>query len=97
VASARVVRFEGGTADGIRAAVGQLKSDIDKGPPEGVKSTGLTFLVDPDGGRAMFVALFASEADLRESAAVLEAMSPPDGMGSRAAVEVYEVGADVRM
>jgi hypothetical protein len=45
----------------------------------------------------MFVALFASEADLRESAAVLEAMSPPDGMGSRAAVEVYEVGADVRM
>jgi hypothetical protein len=97
VALARVVSFEGGTADGIRAAVEQLKSDIDKGPPEGVKSTGLTFLVDPDGGRAMFVGLFASEDDLRQSEAVLEEMSPPDGMGTRSSVDVYEVGADVRM
>jgi hypothetical protein len=97
VALARVVTFEGGTADGIRAAVGQLQSDIGKGPPEGVKSTGLTFLVDPEGGRAMFVGLFASEEDLRESSAVLEEMSPPEGMGTRSSVDVYEVGADVRM
>ncbi len=97
MALARVVTFEGGTADGIRAALEQLKTDIDKGPPEGVKSTGLTFLVDPDGGRAMFVGLFASEDDLRESAAVLEEMSPPEGMGTRSSVDVYEVGADVRM
>ena len=97
MALARVVTFEGGTADGIRAAVGQLQSDIGKGPPEGVKSTGLTFLVDPEGGRAMFVGLFASEDDLRESPAVLEEMSPPEGMGTRSSVDVYEVGADVRM
>jgi hypothetical protein len=97
VALARVVRFEGGTADGIRAAAEQLKGDIGKGPPEGVKSTGLTFLVDPEGGRAMFVGLFANEADLRESEATLEEMSPPEGMGTRASVDVYEVGADVRM
>jgi hypothetical protein len=97
VALARVVTFEGGTADGIRAAVEQLQSDIDKGPPEGVKSNGLTFLVDPDGGRAMFVGLFASDDDLRESEATLEEMSPPEGMGTRSSVDVYEVGADVRI
>jgi hypothetical protein len=94
---ARVTTFEGGTADGIRAAVGQLQSDIPQGPPPGVKSNGLTMLVDPDGGRVIFVGLFATEEDLRASESALEEMSPPEGMGSRASVDVYEVGADVRM
>jgi hypothetical protein len=95
VALARVVTFEGGTPEGVRAAAEQVKSDMQErgGPPEGVKSSGLTFLVDPDGGRAMFVGLFATEDDLRSS----EAMDPPEGMGQRSSVTVYEVGADVRM
>jgi hypothetical protein len=94
---ARVTTFEGGTADGIRAATEQLRSDIPQGPPPGVKSNGLTMLVDPDGGRVMFIGLFASEADLRESESALEEMSPPEGMGKRLSIDVYEVGADVRM
>ena len=94
---ARVSTFEGGTADGIRAAVQQLQSDIPKGPPEGVKSNGLTMLIDPDGGRVMFIGLFASEDDLHASEAALEEMSPPEGMGTRSSVDVYEVGAEVRM
>ena len=57
---ARVSTFEGGTADGVRAAVEQLRSDLPKGPPEGVKSNGLTVLIDPDGGRMMFIGLFAA-------------------------------------
>jgi hypothetical protein len=99
VALARVVTFEGGTPDGLRAAAEQVRSDIESsgGPPEGVKSSGLTFLVDPDGGRAVFVGLFANEDDLRSSEATLNAMDPPPGMGQRASVDVYEVGADVRM
>ena len=99
MALARVVTFEGGTADGVRAAAQQVQSDMQErgGPPEGVKSQGITFLIDPDGGRAMFVGIFASEDDLRDSSAVLEAMSPPEGMGTRSSVDVYEVGADVRM
>ena len=99
MALARMVTFEGGTPDGIRAAVEQVQSDMQErgGPPEGVKSTGLTFLVDPDGGRAVFVGLFANEDDLRSSEATLNAMDPPPGMGQRASVDVYEVGADVRM
>ena len=93
---ARVVTFEGGTPDGIRAAAEEVKQRAGSGPPEGVQSSGLTFLVDPDGGRAMFVGLFATEEDLNASVATLEAMDPPEGMGSRASVDVYEVGVVVR-
>jgi hypothetical protein len=53
---ARVTTFEGGTADGVHAAVEQLQSDVSGGPPPGVKSD-----------------------------------------GQRSSVDVYEVGADVRM
>jgi hypothetical protein len=94
---ARVVTFEGGTPEGIRAAVEQLQSDAAGGPPEGVKSNGLTMLYDADKGRVLFVGLFANEDDLRESAAVLEGMNPPEGAGTRSSVDVYEVGLDVRM
>ena len=94
---ARVTTFEGGTADGVRAAVEQLRSDAPSGPPPGVKSDGLTMLFDADGGRVMFIGLFASEEDLRASEAALEAMSPPEGAGTRSSVDIYEVGVDVRM
>jgi hypothetical protein len=94
---ARVTTFEGGTADGIRAAVEQLRSDMAQGPPPGVKSDGLTALVDPDGGRALFIGLFATEENLRASESALEEMSPPEGMGKRSSVDVYQVAADVRM
>jgi hypothetical protein len=93
---ARVTTFDGGTADGIRAAVEQMQADIPKGPPEGLRTTGLTMLVDPDGGRVMMIGLFASEEDLRASEPALEEMSPPEGMGKRSSVAVFEVGADVR-
>ena len=94
---ARVTTFEGGTADGIRAAVEQLRSDITQGPPPGVKSNGLTVLVDPDRGRVMMIGMFAGEADLRASESALEEMSPPEGTGKRTSLDVYEVGADVRL
>jgi len=94
---ARVTTFEGGTAQGIRAAVEQLRSDMPQGPPPGVKSNGLTVLVDPDGGRVMMIGLFASEENLRASESALEEMSPPEGAGKRTSVDVYQVGADIRM
>lgn len=94
---ARVTTWEGGTADAIRTASEEIRSNISQGPPPGVKSTGLTVLVDPDGGRAMMIGLFASEDDLRDSEPVLEQMNAPEGVGSRTAVDVYEVAAEVRM
>jgi hypothetical protein len=94
---ARVVTFEGGTAEGIQAAVEQIRSEVSSGPPDGVKSSGITMLYDADGGRVLFIGLFAGEEDLRASEPALEAMSPPEGMGSRASVEVWDVAADERM
>lgn len=94
---ARVTSWEGGTADGIRAASEEMRSNISQGPPAGLKSTGLTMLVDPDGSRVMMIGLFASEDDLRESEAVLQQMNPPEGFGSRTSVDVYELAAEVRM
>src|SRR5919204_5574640 len=93
---ARVATCGGGTADGIRAAMEQLRSDMSKGPPEGIQSTGLTVLTDADGGRVIFIGLFADEEALRASESALEAMSPPDGTGTRSSVEVYELAAEVR-
>jgi hypothetical protein len=94
---ARVVTFEGGTADGISAAVEQIRSEAAQGPPPGVKSTGIPMLYDTDRRRIVFVGLFANEEDLRASEPVLEEMSPPEGAGTRASVEVYEVATDMRM
>jgi hypothetical protein len=94
---ARVTTWEGGTADGIRAASAEMRSNISQGPPPGVKSTGLTMLVNPEGSRVMMIGLFASEDDLRESEAVLKQMNPPEGLGSRSAIDVFEVAAEVRM
>ncbi len=94
---ARVTTFEGGTPDGIRAAAEEMRSSIPQGPPPGVKSNGLTMLVDPDGGRTMIIGLFASEEDLRVSERALEEMNPPDAAGKRSSVDVYQVGAEVRM
>ena len=94
---ARVTTWEGGTADGIRGAADQMRSNVSQGPPPGVKSTGLTMLADPAGGRVVMIGLFATEDDLKASEAALKEMNPPDGLGTRGPIEVYEVVADVRM
>jgi hypothetical protein len=94
---ARVTTWEGGTADGIRAASEEMQSNVAQGPPPGVKSTGFTMLADADGGRVVMIGLFESEADLQESEAALKEMNPPEGMGSRVSTDIYEVATDVRM
>jgi hypothetical protein len=94
---ARVTTFEGGSADGIRAAAEEMRSNISQGPPEGLKSVGLTMLTAPDDGRVLMIGLFESEQDLRDSEPVLQGMSPPEGMGSRASVQVFEVAAEARL
>ena len=94
---ARVTTWEGGTAEGLRAATEEMQANVRSGPPEGVKSTGFTMLVDPEGGRALMIGLFATREDLDESEAALKAMDPPSGVGSMASKDVYEVATDVRM
>lgn len=94
---ARVATWEGGSAEAIRAGAEEIRSRAEQGPPEGVRSTGFTMLVDPDGGRVVMIGMFASEEDLRASEAALEAMTPPEGIGTRTGVEILEVGFEVRM
>jgi hypothetical protein len=95
---ARVTAWEGGTAEGIRAASEEMRSNVSQGPPPGVKSTGFTMLADPQGERVLTIGLFETEEDLHESeAALLEEMNPPDGLGKRRPIDVYEVVADVRV
>jgi hypothetical protein len=45
----------------------------------------------------MMIGLFANDEDLQASEAAFAEMSPPDGMGTRYSIDVYEVGADVRV
>ena len=95
---ARIARWEGGEADAIRSASQEIAGRAASGPPEGVPARGFLLLVDPENGRGMAVSLFETEDDLRQGDEVLNSMSPPgDGMGKRAAVDVYEVAVDVRM
>ena len=94
---ARVTTWEGGTAADLRAAAEEMRRSVSQGPPEGVKSTGLTMLVDAEGGRALMIGLFGSEADLRQSEPALKQMNPPAGLGSRTATHVFEVAVEIRM
>lgn len=94
---ARVTTWEGGTAEGIQSAAEEMRSNVAQGPPPGLKTSGLTMLIDPKGGRVLMIGLFATEEDLRESEAVLKQMNPPEGMGSRTGLDVYEVATEARM
>jgi hypothetical protein len=93
---ARVARWEDGDGDAMRRAAEQVASQAASGPPEGVPAKGFLLLVDPDNGRQIGVTLFESEEDLRRGDEVLNSMSPPEVIGRRAPVEMYEVAVDVR-
>lgn len=95
---ARVARWEGAEPEAIRSTAEAINAEAASGPPEGVPAKGFLVLVDPDNGRTLAVALFDTEADLRQGDEVLNSMNPPgDGMGSRTAVEMYEVAVDLRV
>lgn len=94
---ARVTKFEGGSADGIRQSAERIKGDAGSGPPPGVPAKGFLYLTDADGGRTMAIALFETEEDLRQGDATLNAMTPPEDSGDRAFAEAYEVVVDIRL
>jgi hypothetical protein len=94
---ARVARWEGAEPEAIRSTAEAINAEAASGPPEGVPAKGFMLLVDPDDGRALAVMLFDTEEDLRQGDEVLNSMNPPgDGMGSRTAVETYEVAVEFR-
>lgn len=56
-------------------------------------------LIDPDGGRNLSIALFATDEDFRQGDEALNRMSSAEevGAGKRTSVEKYEVAVDVRL
>ena len=95
---ARVAKWDGAEADGLRASADEMSSRVSEGPPEGVPAKGFLMLIDPDGGRSMAVSLFETEEDMRKGDETLNTMSPDrDDVGSRSSVEMYEVAIDVRI
>lgn len=96
---ARVARWEGASAEGLRSSAEQIRQEAGErgGPPEGVPSKGLLLLHDAEGGKAMAIALFETEADYEQGDRTLNEMSPPgEGFGQRIAVERFEVAVDLR-
>lgn len=93
---ARVARWEGGNGDALRRVSKEINDSPE--PPEGVPATGFTMLIDPDSGNSLAIALFETEEDRRKGDETLNSMNPPSGDdgGKRVAVEMYEVGVDIR-
>ena len=90
----RVVRFTDVTPDRVEALLGRL--DEREGPPEGVPSTGIKFLIDESQNTAVVLQYFESEDDLRKGAEVLEAMDPGQTPGTRASVDACEIKAELK-
>ena len=93
---ARVAKWEGVAPERMKAFAEQIANA--DGPPEGVPSSGIMLLNDPDSGRSLTIALFDSEEDLRKGDEALNSMNPDqgEGQGTRTSVEMYEVAADRR-
>jgi hypothetical protein len=95
---ARVARWEGGTPDAVRSFAKRVNADAGSGPPEGIPARALLLLVDPDNGRSLAITLYDTEDDMRRGDATFNQMSPgDDAVGHRASVEMYEVGAEMRV
>ena len=93
---ARVARFEGHKPEEIDGMLESIKGE--SGPPEGVPATGFMVLVDRESGTSLGISFFESEADMRQGDEALNAMGgPPSDSGTRrTAVELYEVGVDLK-
>lgn len=93
---ARVSRWEGMDEEAIRKFADMINSA--DGPPEGVPSSGIMVLADPDSGRSLVIGLFDTEEDLRKGDAALRAMDrPADARGDVSSIEFYEVTVDRRL
>lgn len=95
---ARVATWEGGDADALRRAAEDMSGRAAEGPPPGVPAVGFTMLFSAETGRSMAIALFETEEDLRTGDETLNGMTPDtDATGTRASVEHFEVGVDIRL
>ena len=86
---ARVVRFTDVTPETIEKVIAQVEES--DGPPPGVESTGMQFLVDESQGTAVFIGFFESEDKMKAANEVFEQMDASETPGTRASVDQCEV------
>lgn len=105
---ARIARFEGLDTSRIDEQVADMKRQVDEGRASGDLPAGapeqvrtlmetvkrLLQLVDRESGTALGIKVCATEEDMRRADAALNEMSPGEGQGHRAGVEIYEVVLD---
>ena len=94
MALARVVSFDGVSADRMEA----MKGEIEGGePPEGMPSSELMILHDPESDRSLAIMIFDNEADYQKGHEILDAMPTSDTPGQRTAVTKYDVAMRMSM
>ena len=91
---ARVVSFEGVDSD----RMAEMKSQIESGePPEGMPSSELLILHDPQGEQSLAIVIFDNEEDYRKGHEILDAMPASDTPGNRTSVTKYDVAHRMSM
>jgi hypothetical protein len=88
MALARVVSFDGVTADRIRQMEGEMR---DSEPPEGLPAKEIIVLHDADAEKSLVIVFFDSEEDYRRGDEALSAMPAGDTPGQRTGVARYDV------
>ena len=88
MAIARVVSFEGVTAERIAEMRSQMESEEQ---PEGLNATELIVLHDADAEKSLVILFFETEEDYRKGDEILNAMPAGDTPGSRSGVARYDV------
>jgi hypothetical protein len=88
MALARVVTFDGVSSDRMQ----ELKREMEGGqPPEGMPSSELLVMHDPDAQQSLVVVIFDNEDDYKKGDEILSAMPAPDTPGQRTSVRKYDV------
>ena len=88
MALARVVSFDGVTADRIREMEGEM---LDSEPPEGVPAKEIIVLHDADAEKSVVIVFFENEEDYRRGDETLSTMPAGDTPGQRTGVAKYDV------
>ena len=88
MALARVVSFDGVSADRIREMEAEISGSE---PPEGIPAKEIIVLHDPDAETSLVILFFDNEDDYRQGDELLDAMPAGDTPGRRAGVSKYHV------
>ena len=94
MALARVVAFDGVTADRVREMEGEMR---DSEPPEGVPAKEIIVLHDPEAEKSLVIVFFDNEEDYRRGDEALSAMPAGDTPGQRTGVGKYDVAVRMSM